>query len=178
MEETQESVLKAPSLAEQLSTLLTAEEVLAVRRFVAGLEPVDTVHVVSQLADDERAKLIRYLRPEAAADVLEHLPEVQAGEALESIHPARAARILNELPSDGRADLLNEIEEEDAEAGIRMRIGTRRNRRRFCSRAVSSSSKGGNTLIFGLYRPGDRPAIAPLSTQLPQHRQSIIQQIG
>jgi magnesium transporter len=111
-----EQSFRAPSLQEQLSDLLAAGARAPVRSFMAGLEPLDTVHVVSRLKDEERANLLVLLRPEDAAHVIEHIPEVQATGALESMHPARAARILGELPSDDRADLLNEIEDEDAEA--------------------------------------------------------------
>jgi len=116
MEEMLDPVVEPRSLAQQLSDLLESGERRPVRRFVAGLEPLDTVHVVSQLRDEERAKLLQVLHPEDAAEVLEHIPDVQAGDALESIHPAQAARILGEMPSDDRADLLNEIADEDAEA--------------------------------------------------------------
>lgn len=103
-------------LLEQLKELLAAEQGRLVRQFVSGLEPLDTVHVVSRLKDEERAQLLLLLKPEDAADVLEHIPESQATDALESIDPRRAARILEELPSDDRADLLNELEDADAEA--------------------------------------------------------------
>lgn len=105
-----------PELEQRLAAGVDAGDRHAVRSIVASLEPLDTVHALGRLTDEQRAALVRLLRFEAAAEVLEHLPEAQAGGVLVALAPRRAARILSELPSDTCADLLNEVEDEEARA--------------------------------------------------------------
>ena len=108
--------LSGAELEQRLAAGVDAGDRGAVRASVASLEPLDTVHAVARLTDEQRATLLGLLRFDAAAEVLEHLPETQAGDALEALSPRRAARILGELPSDKCADLLNEVEDDEARA--------------------------------------------------------------
>ncbi len=101
---------------EQLTALVARKDGIAAMAFMEGLEPLESVRVVSRLEEHDRAALLALLTPEDAADVIEHMPDSQASEALENLEPTEAARILEELPSDAQADLLADLEDEDAEA--------------------------------------------------------------
>lgn len=78
-----------------------------------------TVHAVSAMSADERARLLSLLPADSAAEVLEALPMVQAAEAIEalgSVDHDKAAEILEELASDDRADVFAALDESKAGA--------------------------------------------------------------
>lgn len=77
-----------------------------------------TVHAVSALDGDERAKLLSLLTCESAADLVEVMPKVHAAKALEALGAldhTKAADIIEEMSSDDRADLISAIDEAQAQ---------------------------------------------------------------
>ena len=100
----------------QLASFVALRDREGTSGFMAGLDPLEAVRVVTRLDDDVRSALLVLLSPEDAAEVIEHMPDVHASEALECMEPVDAARILEELQSDCQADLLADLEEDDAEA--------------------------------------------------------------
>jgi len=78
-----------------------------------------TVHAVSALGGDERARLLSLLTCESAADLVEVMPKVHAAKALEALGTldhAKAAEIIEEMSSDDRADLIAAIDQAQAQA--------------------------------------------------------------
>ncbi len=78
-----------------------------------------TVHAVSALDGDERAKLLSLLTSESAAELVEVMPKVHAAKALEALGTLdheKAAGIIEEMSSDDRADLIAAIDATQAQA--------------------------------------------------------------
>ncbi|TWT74905.1 magnesium transporter [Allorhodopirellula solitaria] len=90
----------AETLAEYLDSLSAGDQALALSR-------TDEIH--HQL-------VLTTLAVEDAAELLRHLSESQAAELVESLPAAEAAAIVCEMPSDEQADLLGDLDDNQAAA--------------------------------------------------------------
>lgn len=78
-----------------------------------------TIHAVSALGGDDRARLLSLLARESAAELVEVMPKVHAAKALEALGAldhAKAAKIIEAMSSDDRADLISAIDDTRAQA--------------------------------------------------------------
>ena len=98
-----------------LLALVIREDSESCARWIKDSHLSDVVHDVSQLSEEQRARLIELLPSEQAAELLERLPMPQAVEGIEGIETSKAAEIIEQLHSDDQADLIAELDDEDAQ---------------------------------------------------------------
>ncbi len=110
-----ESATEAPKEA-VLDKAIDAGDAHVCTQWLDQASTEQTVHAVSALDGQDRAKLLSLLTSESAADLVEVMPRVHAAQALGTLEHGMAADILGELTSDNRADLISAIDDTRAQA--------------------------------------------------------------
>lgn len=94
---------------ERLQAAVAAEDIQAITRQLASLQPSDTVHAISHLSDLDQSKLLTALPRAAAAQLVDDLPDAQAAQMIERLPAVEAAAIVSELPSNEQADVISRL---------------------------------------------------------------------
>ena len=95
---------------------LDADDIEAAVQYFLSLHPADQADALTELAQEERQRVIDRLDPEQLAAILEHftLPEINAVTPQLAIDQLAAA--LDETPADTAVDVLHHLEQDEANA--------------------------------------------------------------
>ncbi|TWU10740.1 magnesium transporter [Allorhodopirellula heiligendammensis] len=101
---------------ERLEELADAGDPEPLSEYLDSLTAGDQALALSRTDEAHHQLVLTTLAVEDAAELLRHLSESQAAELVESLPAEEAAAIVYEMPSDEQADLLGDLDDEQAAA--------------------------------------------------------------